>query len=157
MRKLTKNGIHVGNFENKYGSNNPIYRLLMANFLRTIKHLLVVHRQDIHTACECGCGEGELSKYVLSFMDIEEFKAFDFSEEIISVAKENIKDKAINFYTKNIYDVDSKENAALIICCEVLEHLEYPERVLEKLSALDAKYYLFSVPDEPKWRMLNIL
>lgn len=59
---------------------------------------------------------------------------------------------------RSIYDLEAKEDSAdLIICCEVLEHIENPELALEKLYALDTSNYIFSVPREPLWCTLNFL
>ena len=68
---------------------------------------------------------------------------------------ENKKDTKIKFEQNSIYKIDNAYKADLVVCCEVLEHLETPDIALEKIKSLDVKYYLFSVPNEPVWRALN--
>jgi 2-polyprenyl-3-methyl-5-hydroxy-6-metoxy-1,4-benzoquinol methylase len=45
----------------------------------------------------------------------------------------------------------------MVVCCEVLEHLDDPERALRALALLNTEYYVFSVPREPIWRVLNFM
>jgi Methyltransferase domain len=44
----------------------------------------------------------------------------------------------------------------LIVCCEVLEHLEDPEAALETIARLARPWAIVSVPREPMWRALNL-
>ncbi len=157
MKKILENGIPAGNWENKYGSKNPIIKYLMNGFTNSIEKLILPKATEISSICECGCGEGKITKYVYKLLDNVEIKAFDFSQQVVDIASENNQDVNIDFYQKSIYDIDSNENADLIVCCEVLEHLEEPEKTLEKMSELNVKYYLFSVPNEPIWRVLNFI
>ena len=156
MKKILEDGIPAGNWENKYHSKNPIVNLLMNNFKQSILELLKGKQNAIHSFTECGCGEGEITRYIYSLLNCSEAKAFDFSLEVVDIAKENNKDISIKFEQNSIYDIGVNYNADLVVCCEVLEHLETPNIALEKMRNLNAKYYLFSVPNEPIWRVLNI-
>ena len=49
-----------------------------------------------------------------------------------------------------------KDSVDLLIACEVLEHIESPEKFFLECSRIRVKYYIFSVPNEPLWRILNI-
>ncbi len=44
----------------------------------------------------------------------------------------------------------------LVICTEVLEHLNAPILALQEIRRVSAKYCMLSVPNEPIWRFLNI-
>jgi 2-polyprenyl-3-methyl-5-hydroxy-6-metoxy-1,4-benzoquinol methylase len=46
--------------------------------------------------------------------------------------------------------------AELVVCCEVLEHLDDAERALDTLVELARPWLLVSVPREPLWRALNL-
>jgi hypothetical protein len=48
------------------------------------------------------------------------------------------------------------ERPDLVVCCEVMEHLEEPSKALSALAAMRGELYLFSVPREPIWRILNM-
>ena len=46
--------------------------------------------------------------------------------------------------------------AELVVCCEVLEHLDDPVRGLSVLRRLARPWLIVSVPREPLWRALNL-
>ncbi|MGB5278622.1 MAG: methyltransferase type 11, partial [Gammaproteobacteria bacterium] len=61
------------------------------------------------------------------------------------------------FQQRSIYDIKAQTDTAdLIVCCEVMEHLEYPEDGLQALQKIVDKHLILSVPREPVWRILNI-
>ncbi len=61
------------------------------------------------------------------------------------------------FWAQPIETIDiAAEAAPLVVCCEVLEHLDDPVRGVEILAALAQPYLLASVPREPLWRALNM-
>ena len=45
----------------------------------------------------------------------------------------------------------------MVICTEVLEHLENPELALMELKRVSKKYILLSVPNEPFFMLANLL
>ena len=57
---------------------------------------------------------------------------------------------------KSIYDIGRAEAADLVVCCEVLEHLNDPDAALDCVHGVTGKYCLMSVPREPLWRALNL-
>ncbi len=106
---------------------------------------------------EVGCGEGDIiSRYA---RDGRALLASDFSEQRIAKARESAKMKnvQIKYMVRNIYELQEQDAAPLIVCSEVLEHLESPERAVEILSRIAKPYLIISVPREPLWRMLNML
>jgi 2-polyprenyl-3-methyl-5-hydroxy-6-metoxy-1,4-benzoquinol methylase len=145
----------TGNFSNKYSTRNPISRFLVQRFLYAVDQLVAgINPVLIH---EVGCGEGELiSRYALNGRILI---ASDCSEKIIEKAREIAKRKNvdISFMVKNIYVLHKEDSAPLILCCEVLEHLELPSMAVEILSRLARPYLIASVPREPLWRALNIM
>ncbi|MEW6740146.1 MAG: class I SAM-dependent methyltransferase [Nitrospirota bacterium] len=153
--RLIDKGIPVGNWYDKYKTKNPIGRYLVARFLETIKENIISITEPISSILEIGCGEGFLASYINSF-GIASVEACDFSETIINVARNNFAGSNINFFAKDIYDFKESDMKDLIICCEVLEHLEYPEKALKNLVDISGKYCLLSVPNEPLWRFLNL-
>jgi len=150
-----KNGIPVGTWGDKYQSHNPIVRFFVSNFKNSISYLLKDIATQIHSFTELGCGEGEITRFIHILLNRVNTKAFDFSDQIIEIAKNNNKDLEINFDHKSIYAIDQHDKADLIVCCEVLEHLDDPFLALARMKALNSKYYLFSVPNEPIFRLIN--
>jgi 2-polyprenyl-3-methyl-5-hydroxy-6-metoxy-1,4-benzoquinol methylase len=63
----------------------------------------------------------------------------------------------IDFEATPVEQLDPARHAAeLIVCCEVLEHLDDPERALDVLAGLARPWLIASVPREPLWRALNL-
>lgn len=154
--KITEYGIPAGNLCDKYTTRNPLYRMIMSGFFRDIRELVESVRGDIGSACEIGCGEGYLTAF-LSSLGLSPVRGCDFSEKIIRVARERNPGQGISYHVKSIYDIGRAEKADLVVCCEVLEHLNDPDAALDRLHDVSRKYCLVSVPREPLWRILNML
>ena len=157
--KIVEKGIIAGNLEPKYITRNPISAYLVDQFLTSVEKLVgQTKASNIH---EVGCGEGFLTMRLAQKFPHVSFRGSDFSEQIINIANENLKKQSnnlsISFEAKSIYDLNYKQDtASLIICCEVLEHLEFPEKALDVLSKITQDYIILSVPREPLWRILNM-
>jgi 2-polyprenyl-3-methyl-5-hydroxy-6-metoxy-1,4-benzoquinol methylase len=50
----------------------------------------------------------------------------------------------------------SRDAAELILCCEVMAHLDDPHAALETGARLASPWAIVSVPREPLWRALNL-
>ncbi|MBN2533710.1 MAG: class I SAM-dependent methyltransferase [Spirochaetales bacterium] len=156
MRKMILNDdIPAGNWENKYESKNPVARFLMQRFMKTMKLIILQRKSEITSISEVGCGEGYVTSEIHNMVPFVKIKASDFSGEIIKTAGE--KFPFLDFYVKSIYDLGPEDSADFIICCEVLEHLEFPGKALERLAVITGKYCLLTVPNEPLWRCLNMI
>ncbi|MEN3751905.1 methyltransferase domain-containing protein [Mangrovibacter sp. SLW1] len=124
-----EDGIVFGNTYDKYGSSNPIVKWMMNGFESTLSGFVSqANPKSIH---EVGCGEGF---WVMRWNEEKGIttRGCDFSHEVIKIAQENAIGRGIDpsiFTPKSIYDLESgTDNADLVVCCEVLEHLEEPER-----------------------------
>ena len=151
-----EDGIVIGNTFDKYGSKNPIVRRIMKGFDGALSALVTkVAPATIH---EVGCGEGY---WVLDWTRKGiAARGTDFSNEVITMAKANAAAEGLDpnlFQVSSIYDVEKgRHQADLIVCCEVFEHLEEPERGFEALQRIVTKDLILSVPREPLWRALNL-
>jgi len=108
---------------------------------------------------EIGCGEGY---WVLHWNQQGiDARGSDFSQQVIDLARKNAEQKgfpAEKFYVKSIYDINPEQDSAdLVVCCEVLEHLERPNEALGALRKIVNNSLILSVPKEPLWRFLNML
>lgn len=149
-------GIPVGNAFDKYGSRNPAVRLLMGGFSAAVADLVrEVNPASIH---EVGCGEGY---WTLRFarQGIPS-RGSDFSRVVIDLARANAAAQGLPadiFTARSVYELDPARDAAeLVLCLEVLEHLERPEEGLRALQAVAAPHLLLSVPREPLWSAMNM-
>lgn len=153
-KNIGKNVIS-GNIYDKFNTKNPIARYIVGRFISSMSELVnSTGAMELH---EVGCGEGNLS--ILWAKEGKIVSASDISHEIIQKAKKNAKRAGVDvhFEVADIYHLNiNRDLSDIIICCEVLEHLHKPEIALSVLSQIGSSYYLFSVPREPIWRILNV-
>lgn len=153
---LREGGIVVGNNYNKYSTQNPIARRLMRGFSESLSAL--VSKAAPETIHEVGCGEGY---WTLAWhQQGMQVKGSDFSEQVIALAKENAAEQGLPsalFSRRSIYELAQGDDSAdLIVCCEVLEHLDDPEAGLAALRRVATRNIILSVPREPLWCALNL-
>jgi ubiquinone/menaquinone biosynthesis C-methylase UbiE len=142
-----------GNVYDKYGSRNPVARYLMSAFLRNVVDLArgVEHGQIL----EVGCGEGHLSRHLVKHLEpgLQSYLASDLEVGRSSCGE----DRRLTFVQADAcelpYDDDSFD---LVVCCEVLEHLQRPEMALAEARRVARRAVLVSTPWEPMWRILNV-
>lgn len=148
-------GIVAGNTYDKYGTRNPIARRLMSGFLQSFDEL--VEQTSARSAVEAGCGEGHLSiRLARTGMRV---RGYDLSPMVVEEARAQAGKERVDaeFDVLSVYDLSPDAHAAdLVVCCEVLEHLENPRKALQLLSMLARPWLLVSVPREPLWRCLNV-
>ncbi|GAA4822212.1 hypothetical protein GCM10011365_24810 [Marinicella pacifica] len=141
----------------KYDSTNPIAQKMLDGFMNSITNLTQQITSDISSITECGCGQGHVNRHLEKLFPKAEVKGLDIDEPDVKIANSNKLRQNTQLYIKSIYNIDAEEQANLVVCCEVLEHLENPRLALQKMAELNADYYLFSVPREPLWRILNFM
>ncbi|HCE91163.1 MAG TPA: methyltransferase type 11 [Acidovorax sp.] len=153
---MCEDGVVVGNTYDKYASRNPIARWLMNGFSKSLSALVQkATPRDIH---EIGCGEGY---WTLGWRRQGiDARGSDFSEKVIALAQDNARSSGLlpNIFTqRSIYDIQADEDEAdLIVCCEVLEHLEDPRSGLMALQRVTSNHIVLSVPREPIWCAMNM-
>lgn len=151
-----EDGIVIGNTYDKYGTKNPIARWLMNGFDGALSALVAkIAPESIH---EVGCGEGYwVSRWLEQGIDA---RGTDFSTQVIGMARANARARGLDearYEVRSIYDVTpERDSARLIVCCEVMEHLEEPDRALRALQGIVTDDLVISVPREPLWRALNM-
>jgi len=145
-----------GNKYDKYGSTNPIVTRIMKGFFGRFDEL--VSLSGARSAYEVGCGEGALAvRLMTQGLDVS---GSDVDE--ICVVKANARAHAAGFdgtfRESSPFDLRPDSiDSDLIVCCEVLEHVDDPESAWDVLCSLGPQNLLLSVPREPIWRILNML
>lgn len=153
---LKEDDIVVGNVFDKYGSRNPLVRWIMQGFEDSLSAL--VTKAAPTTIHEVGCGEG----YWVSRWNSQGLQArgSDFSNTVIAIARSNAEKQGLApdlFEVRSIYDLEpGPDSADLLVCCEVMEHLDHPEVALRVLQSVAQHHVILSVPREPLWRTLNM-
>lgn len=149
---MRDNDTIVGNVYDKYGTRNPIARALMQRFL---VHARALYRQaNARSVLEVGCGEGKLAAELLtSAAAPQRFELTDLSIDALpSTLPSPLVARQADIYALPYRDGEFD----LVVCCEVLEHLERPADGLAEVARVAKHFVLLSTPREPVWRMLNL-
>jgi ubiquinone/menaquinone biosynthesis C-methylase UbiE len=151
--KADASEVIVGNVYDKYGTKNPVARALMRGFLDAVTTLYA--RTAARSVLEVGCGEGHLAQHLVTHAPRpERFEACDLRLDKLI----DDPDPLIRFREASVYQLPYDDAAfELVVCCEVLEHLDDPKRGLAELCRVASRAVLLSTPREPLWRALNLL
>jgi ubiquinone/menaquinone biosynthesis C-methylase UbiE len=144
---------NTGNFR-KYTSKNPIQRFLINNFQKTL--FLCLDNLEVKSVLDVGCGEGFILSEFKNRNIGDYLEGFDFSEEALNTGKKLFP--YLSLKKGDIYSMPYENSSFdLVICTEVMEHLEEPDKALDEIVRVSKKYCLFSVPNEPIFMMSNLL
>src|SRR5579872_4398287 len=132
--------------KHKKSSKHPVNNYFLKNFNKA----LIKESKKLRPASvlDVGCGEG----FVLSSFKAnkigKKLEGVDYSEQAVRVGKK--LHPYLDLKKGNIYKLPYDDNSFdLVICIEVLEHLEYPDRALKELMRVSKKNLILSVPNEP--------
>lgn len=138
----------------KHTSKNPIQKHLINNFYSSLISLAKALRSD--SILDVGCGEGftmdKLSKNQIG----QKIEGIEYSKDAIAFGKKLFPN--LIFKEGSIYKLPYKDNSFdLVICTEVLEHLEEPTKALKEILRISKRYLIISVPNEPLFMLSNFL
>jgi len=125
-------------------------------FYNTIAKLieLVPHSRILNL----GCGEGFDIKRIFQGKNtkFDRYCGLDLNFEALQIAKNELRNP--DLINGNVYDVPLRlDKFNVVLCLEVLEHLKFPEKVLVELSRHSCSPCIFSVPNEPLYRLTRML
>ncbi len=138
----------------KYRAKNPVKRRLISRFVDRVTELF--HDGGApRSVLEIGVGEGFLSGHLSGIHPKTKFSGVDIQERDLELLR--AKFPHITTHQGSVYDLSGLPGGYdLIICAEVLEHLERPSEALEQIRALKPERVILTVPHEP-WFMLSNL
>ncbi len=149
---MTKNQLPT-NFI-KHTSKNPLQKFLINNFYSTL--ISLAKPLSPSSILDAGCGEGFSLNKIIENKIGKNVEGIEYSKEAIALGKNlfpNIKIKQ-----GSIYNLPYKDNSFdLVVCTEVLEHLENPNRAVSEIVRVSKKYLALSVPNEPFFMISNFL
>jgi len=152
--KKTKFVNIAGNHYDKHNSKNPLVKILMNIFHDNI--FSMIKKVKPTSMLDVGCGEGHTTKIIKNHYPFIDIKGCELEDEALQIAKK--KDNNIEFIQGSIYELKWKKSSFdLVMASEVLEHLEKPNEAIKEVKRVTKKYCLFSVPNEPYWRIANII
>ena len=138
----------------KHTAKNPLQKFLIDRFFDRL--VLEAKKAKPQSILDVGCGEGFTLERLRQNKIGHELVGLEFLEKAIEIGRE-IHPK-ISFKPGTIYHIPFKDNSFdLVICTEVLEHLEYPEKALAELQRVTKGTCIISVPHEPWFKIANLL
>ena len=139
----------------KYRNRNPVQRYLIESFVGRV-HSMFVGAGPFTRVLEVGVGEGFLSGHLSEKFPEREFAGVDLSAD--DIARLRPKFPRIQAFVGNIYDLRNVVTPPydLVMCCEVLEHVDDPARALASLDSVGASRFILSVPHEPYFMLSNL-
>ncbi|MCP4951970.1 MAG: class I SAM-dependent methyltransferase [Proteobacteria bacterium] len=151
-----ENGIVVGTGSNKYQSKNPVARFALSQLLDTVMQF--TSSCSPSSILEVGCGEGHVTERLLAGTKAN-VQATELSDFLVNETALRLGEQPrLTISQLDIYDLEGEQyRSDVVVCCEVLEHLERPEEGLRRLAQATKGFVVLSVPREPNFRILNFL
>ena len=138
----------------KYETANPVKALMVRNFRRSF--LRAISICDPKTILEAGCGEGMMTKHVVRAFPGVLLSSFDINSSLVEQAL--VAAPSVNVFNASVLNIPLENNSyELIICSEVLEHLQDPRKAMSELVRVGCKNIMLSVPHEPWFRIGNMI
>lgn len=159
MKKISSN-------QHKHETKNPLRRVLLNRYNLTLKDLVArqVGLGSKHEAIfDAGCGEGFVLEYLSQQFEFPTIIGADISPEAVEEAKSRVSNA--KFMVANLASQDFSKDIAnlgqsefdIVLCLEVLEHIPDYSQALENLNKIPARNFIISVPNEPFFRLSNLI
>jgi 2-polyprenyl-3-methyl-5-hydroxy-6-metoxy-1,4-benzoquinol methylase len=151
---VDREGTVTGNTYDKYGSDNPVVKRLMANFEGTLEELFARARPA--SLLDVGCGEGVLTHRWAQRID-GRVVGIDLDDPHLHEEWKGRRCPNLEYMVmkaENLPFADGEFDVAAAI--EVLEHVPDPEHTVSEMARVASGHLLVSVPREPLWRGLNM-
>jgi len=148
-------GTVTGNTYDKYGSNNPVVKRLMAGFERSLAELF--QRAAPRSVLDVGCGEGVLTHNWAQGLE-GRVVGIDLEDPAIQAEWEKRQAPNLEYRVMKAENLPFGDGEFDLACAiEVLEHVPDPEHTVAEMARVSRGHLLVSVPREPLWRALNMV
>lgn len=138
----------------KHTSKNPLQKILINNFFSNL--ISLIKPLKIESILDAGCGEGFTMNKLKENGIGKRIEGIEYANEAIALSKKLYPNLVIK--QASIYDLPYKDSSFdLVICTEVLEHLDEPEKAVREMLRVTKKYLILSVPNEPFFLLSNFL
>ena len=148
--------VPTGNTFDKYASQNPVVKRLMAGFEGTLEELFT--QATPASILDIGCGEGVLTEQWAAALGDKPVVGLDLDDPKLAGhwaarTRPNLRFETTDGSSKLPFDDGAFD---LVAAIEALEHIPNPEAVVAEMARVAGRHLLVSVPREPLWRMLNV-
>ncbi|MDZ7675215.1 MAG: class I SAM-dependent methyltransferase [Acidimicrobiales bacterium] len=142
----------TGNTYDKYASQNPVERRLMAGFFRALEASLPTTPPGY--VLEVGVGEAEVTSIVSDRYGDLTVAGIDLPDPALAAAWSG---KPVAGSFADIVALPfSDDRFDLVLAIEVLEHVDDPDGALAEIARVATRDIVVSVPREPIWRVANM-
>ena len=130
---------HFDEFAYDWWNKSGHYKLL--HRLNPVRLEYILSKCNIHgkRVLDIGCGGGILSEQLHKQGAI--VTGIDSSSKSITIARQHAeeKDYDIKYINKSIFDITGSDNFDFIVCFEMIEHIDKPNKLIKKINELSAK------------------
>lgn len=141
---------NLGPTQTKYSDPSPLVRFANQRFFDALSEMLRSVR--VQSVLDAGCGEGEILSRLGST------RAFGVDRDFQRVAIASSRTASGGLSAADVqrlpFPADSFD---LVVMLEVFEHVGDPQEALAEIARVSGQYILASVPNEPWWRIGNML
>ena len=150
----TAEAVPTGNTYDKYGSQNPVVRRLMAGFERSLDELW--HMASPGSILDVGCGEGVLTSEWAERLE-GRIVGIDLPDPKLEAEWQKRQRPNLEYRAEEATSLSFAEDEFdMATAIEVLEHVPEPEATVAEMARVAKRWVLVSVPREPIWRMTNM-
>jgi SAM-dependent methyltransferase len=147
--------VPTGNTYDKYGSENPVVKKLMAGFHAALDDLWETAQP--RSVLDVGCGEGVLTYEWAEKLGEGRIVGIDLEDPKLKAEWEKRTHPNLEYRAEEATHLSFRDDEFdMATAIEVLEHVPEPERTLAEMARVAERHLLVSVPREPIWRMVNM-
>lgn len=133
-------------YSKEYIEKNPTLHLEHSQ-TKTKEILEVLDKRKFETILDVGCGAGAITLELARTLHSGQVVGIDVSEVMIEKARELDSNNVIKWQQTSIYDFISEKPFDLVVCADIVEHMEDDVRFLKRVSML-GKHVVIRVPLE---------
>ena len=146
----------------KYANPNPVQRWLLKRFQFRVAQLVAFSLNHVGASpclLDVGCGEAYVLEYLKEKLPHIRLHGIDVDKEALKQARAQLSwNDDTPLYRGDVLNLPFADDSFdLVICLEVLEHLEPPWRAVEELARVSSRDILVSVPNQPLFSLANFL
>lgn len=137
----------------KFQTRNPVVRRLIDRFHARLREIVAPLRPE--SVLDAGCGEGETIARLAGLLPAR-VAAVDVSPEAVEFTARRFP--AVEVARESVLELPFEDGAfELVLCLEVLEHLDDPRAAIAELGRVSSRDVVVSVPHEPWFRLGSML